>query len=734
MTLSLVQRRILGVVAAIAVAMASALLPGGRVTATNSRSSLSQLVTGGGAGLAAQKAQSYIVAYANGVRDVRGKTDRLEASIGFQASHRFSHALNGFAARLSPQQLQRVKGDPDVLVVSEDRPVKALDVSPLSSGEPTPPTGVRRIEAATATTTRTASGVNVAVIDTGVDLTHPDLNAAQGKNCLTSGASANDDNGHGSHVAGTIGAKNNGSGVVGVAPGTKIYAVKVLDYNGNGSWSDVICGIDWVAATRTDTSSTNDIAVANMSLGGTGGDAPTSCSSDSLHLAICNATNAGVTFVVAAGNSGCDFDNIGCDAQYPGVDTPAAYPEVLTVTAVSDSDGMGAANGGNTTCGWKLADDNYASFSNYAVKTASRSHMVAAPGVCIRSTWMNGGYNTISGTSMASPHIAGAVALCIAEGSVPGPCGGQSPAQIINTMVTTAQDHSVATPTYGFTGDPSHPVSGRYYGYMAWAGTPAPAPAPAPDVTSPTVSSVLPADGASGVGTSAKVSVTFSEPMDHTSAEDAFSLMNAGDNTAVAGAFSWSGNTMTFQPSAPLAGGTTYGATVTTAATDSAGNPLDAEKTWSFVTLATVTNAPSGTTIQSGSAKAGSSANLGADDNVYFQVNSTTSSTYRAYWYATVTDVSNSLKSLSVTYRGKNSASATQIVSIYNWTKGSWVQLDSRSVGTSEVLVQKSPVGTLADYVGGSSGSGEVRVRIRASRKSGRFYSSGDLLTVSFTA
>src|SRR2546430_5447791 len=138
---------------------------------------------------------------------------------------------------------------------------------PIAAGD-CAPTGVRRLGAATTTTTREASTVNVAVIDSGIDLAHPDLNAVSGKNCIRSGQPARDDNGHGTHVAGTIAARNNGAGVVGVAPATKLYAVKVVNAQGSGTDAQVICGIDWVTANAA----TLKIKVANMSLGGPGVD------------------------------------------------------------------------------------------------------------------------------------------------------------------------------------------------------------------------------------------------------------------------------------------------------------------------------------------------------------------------------------------------------------------------------------------------------------------------------
>jgi subtilisin family serine protease len=237
------------------------------------------------------------------------------------------------------------------------------------------------------------TAVTVAVLDTGVDLDHPDLNVIYDIT-FAGGKNADDKNGHGTHVSGTIGAINNNFGVVGVCPGARIIAVKVLGNGGTGSLSDILAGLDWVY----DNTATFNIAVANMSIGGTG-------RSDAYKQAIQRCVvDKGVFFAVSAGNSARDvYGNSG--AYDDGDDyLPAAYPFVSTVTAIND------------------ADDTFAYFTNYnatfgseiLVNSSGGAIDLAAPGVSILSTWAGGGYNSISGTSMSSPHVAGAAALYIA--------------------------------------------------------------------------------------------------------------------------------------------------------------------------------------------------------------------------------------------------------------------------------------------------------------------------------
>jgi subtilisin family serine protease len=430
------------------------------------------LAFAGPASAKAASRSSYIVLYKRSLASVTRETNSLERAEGFRSERRYAHAVKGFAARLSAGQVDALQDDPQVASVTPDSEVRAFGTVALAAGEQVP-SGVARIEAATAATTQAASGAAVAVIDTGVDLNNPDMNAVTGTNCITPGASAQDDNGHGTHVAGTIAAANQGSGVVGVAPGTKIIAVKVLGAAGTGTLSGLICGIDWVAANAQ----AQGIKVANMSVG-SAARAPTTCGTtvDPQYLAVCRAVGAGVTVVAAAGNSGIAFDGTRITA-------PAVYPEVLTVTAVSDSDGAAGAAGAAPACRLSEVDDSAALFSNFAATSAGAAHTIAAPGTCITSDALGGGTRVLSGTSMAAPHVAGSVALCLGDEANPGPCAGLTPAGIIDRMRADAAAHSAEVPAFGFLGDLATPVVGRFYGSLVWDGFVPPPPPPASDPT-----------------------------------------------------------------------------------------------------------------------------------------------------------------------------------------------------------------------------------------------------------
>jgi len=343
--------------------------------------------TGSAGAAPAVAAGQYIVVLSDSAA-AQATADSHARAYGASVTHVYSHALHGYAATLSADAVKRISADPRVAAVSPDRAV-SIDAQTL-------PTGINRVDADLSPTAAingvdTRVNVDVAVIDTGVDLDHPDLNVytAGAKNCST-GNSADDGNGHGSHVAGTIGALDNAIGVVGVAPGARMWPVRVLNNAGSGSWSSVVCGIDYVTAHAS------EIEVANMSLGGTGTD-DGNCgrsNNDTLHQAICRSVAAGVTYAVAAGNESDNAAN----------HVPAAYDEVITVSALADFNGQ-PGGGAAATCRSDV-DDTFADFSNYGPDVD-----IIAPGVCIYSSWKGAGYNTISGTSMATPHVTGGAAL-----------------------------------------------------------------------------------------------------------------------------------------------------------------------------------------------------------------------------------------------------------------------------------------------------------------------------------
>jgi subtilisin family serine protease len=372
---------------------------------------------------AAAAASPYVVVFQSHGPDrvapsrVDVKVGSLERSLHVDATQRYRSALGGFAADLTPSALGAIRRDPSVMLVQRDTVFRALGTVPRAAGE-TLPTGVERIGAAPGGLVHEPSSVNVAVIDTGVDLTHPDLDAVSGVNCVQA-APPDDDAGHGTFVAGVIGARNDGQGIVGVAPGTRVYAVKVLDSAGEGTLSRLLCGIDWV----TSHAAALNIGVANVSLGGTG--LRGACNSEPLHYAICRSTAAGVVYTVAAGNNARDF------GAGPTPDIPAAYPEVLTVTAMTDTDGAPGGSGPLQTCVPGEADDTRASFSDFATAPGDVAHTIAAPGTCVLSTTLQGGYDIESGTSAAAPFAAGVAALCLGEAGAAGPCSGQAPAAIV---------------------------------------------------------------------------------------------------------------------------------------------------------------------------------------------------------------------------------------------------------------------------------------------------------------
>jgi subtilisin family serine protease len=309
----------------------------------------------------------------NTVRQAAQDIMRSNGVANVAVERAFGETILGITAKLSDSEVENLRKDSRVAFIEPDRIVMLAPPAgkgPKGGGGSAPseeiPYGINRVGSGSGV------GKTAWVIDTGIDLTHPDLNvdASRGFNAFTNGkdgGSTNDGNGHGTHVAGTIGAiKDNGIGVVGVAYGATVIPVKVLDSNGSGSYSGVIAGVDYVAANG----SAGD--VANMSLGG-----PVSQALDNAILA---AAAKGIKFALAAGNESADANN-SSPARVNGTN-------IFTVSAMD-------------------VNDRFASFSNYGNPPID----YCAPGVSITSTWKDGGYNTISGTSMASPHVAGLLLL-----------------------------------------------------------------------------------------------------------------------------------------------------------------------------------------------------------------------------------------------------------------------------------------------------------------------------------
>ena len=260
---------------------------------------------------------------------------------------------------------EKLKANSNVIRIDDDVLVETLDIKEEIRGvkkmgiKPQPPEtlpwGIDRVDAELVWPTIRGAGIKVGVIDTGIDLSHPDLvlNIKGGYNAINPLNSPNDNNGHGTHVAGIMGAVDNTIGVIGVGPQINLYAIKVLGASGSGYLSDVIEGLDWAIV--------NGMNVVNMSLG-------TSDDILSFREAVQRVNAAGIVQVAAAGNSG------------GSVIYPAAYPEVIAVSATNNT---------NTIASW-----------------SSRGPEVdlAAPGVSIYSTYKGQTYKTLSGTSMASPH------------------------------------------------------------------------------------------------------------------------------------------------------------------------------------------------------------------------------------------------------------------------------------------------------------------------------------------
>ncbi|WP_376968855.1 S8 family serine peptidase [Arthrobacter sp.] len=441
------------------------------------------LATGGGLAAAgpasgAGGSDEYIVVLKDSVRDVDRVATAQSGAYGLESAGTYSHALNGYAATLTAADAARLGADPTVEFLQRQRdfelvgglgiasaPVDAVE-DPAPAAQLTPLSllrigGVAPETAAVDAGPQDLSAVNVAVIDTGIDGTHPDLNARWGADCSSGTAVVSDEvpvdpHGHGTQVAGVIAAMDNGFGVVGAAPGATLWSVRVMNDAGGITEASLICAADWVASTHTDDDETNDIAVANISITGPGSD-PETCGgdTDALHRAICRSVEEGVAWAAAAGNARRDL----------AASVPATYSEVLAATAMADYDGVPGRqsasrceNADYTSLG---RDDGVATFSNYATQAGDRDHTVAAPGVCVSSTYPGGQYAVANGTSFASPYVAGSIALCIGRGT----CGG-SGAEVAARFLELTAEYNQEDQAHGFSGDPIRPPASSHYGYL----------------------------------------------------------------------------------------------------------------------------------------------------------------------------------------------------------------------------------------------------------------------------
>ncbi len=306
--------------------------------------------------------KEYLIGFAKGNKASAQTSQNLVTAAGGEVQHTFQY-MDVVEVSLPEKAAEALKKNPNIAFVEENVEVMAT--------AQTVPWGIPHIKADKAHAAGvTGSGVKVAILDTGIDANHADLNVRGGASFVAGEPNAlQDGNGHGTHVAGTVAALNNSTGVLGVAYNADLYAVKVLSASGSGTLSGIAQGIEWSIA--------NGMDVINMSLGGSSG-------STALQQACNNAYNRGIVVIAAAGNSGSSGNR-------NTIGYPARYSSVIAVGAVD-------------------SNNNRASFSSVGNELE-----VMAPGANILSTTPGNNYASFNGTSMAAPHVAGAAALIKAK-------------------------------------------------------------------------------------------------------------------------------------------------------------------------------------------------------------------------------------------------------------------------------------------------------------------------------